>query len=125
MRHALWVIFAVVLCCTALGACRSEAEKPAGATGSVSKADELEPLELRDDTPHLLLTWVDDKGDFHVVQKIADVPESGKKLVRVVVTDKEAGTGKLVYVADLSQKQSDGTYRVSFTAGRSPRAAKS
>jgi glutaredoxin len=73
---------------------------------------ELPPLELRDDTPNLLLTWVDDKGDFHVCQKITDVPETARATVRVVVTDREAGTGQRVYVADLRNKSTAGGYAV-------------
>jgi glutaredoxin len=67
---------------------------------------------LRDDTPDLLLTWVDELGDFHVVQRIADVPEKARQSVRVVVTTREDGTGRLVYVANLASKAADGTYAV-------------
>ena len=76
------------------------------------KANELPPLELRDDTANLLLTWIDDKGDFHVVMKPADVPEGRRQQVRVVVTDRSEGTGSLVYVADLSKKEQNGAYAV-------------
>jgi len=76
------------------------------------KPNELPPLELRKDTKDLLLTWVDEKGDFHVVQKIADVPEKGRKQVRVVVATQREGTGRLVYVADLRKAKPDGTYPV-------------
>ncbi|HEY3234937.1 MAG TPA: glutaredoxin domain-containing protein [Polyangiaceae bacterium] len=83
----------------------------AAPAGSVSASDkQLPKLELRDDTSHLLLTWVDDKGDFHVVQKVPDVPAASRSKVRVVLTDREAGTGDLVYVADLNGKRPDGTY---------------
>ncbi len=81
-------------------------------TGTAPVAGQLPPLELRDDTASLLLTWVDDKGDFHVVQKLADVPQAARREVRVVVTTKVEGTGKLVYVADLTRKNPDGTYPV-------------
>jgi glutaredoxin len=73
---------------------------------------ELPRLELRDDTPNLLLTWVDDKGDFHVCQKVAEVPEAARTTVRVVVTDREAGTGQQVYVADLRNKNAASGYPV-------------
>jgi glutaredoxin len=92
--------------------------KPDGATGSSEKVDdspesnELPKLELRDETPDLLLTWVDDKGDFHVVQNPKDVPDVGREQVRVVITTKEEGTGRLVYVANLKNKAADGTYAV-------------
>jgi glutaredoxin len=67
---------------------------------------------VKADSPNLLLTWIDEKGDFHVVQKPTEVPTEGKKQVRVVVTDREAGTGELVYVADLNETAPDGTYRL-------------
>jgi glutaredoxin len=76
------------------------------------KPNELPPLELRDDIKDLLLTWVDEKGDFHVVQKVADVPEKARAQVRVVVATRREGTGRLVYVADLRQAKPDGTYPV-------------
>lgn len=68
----------------------------------------LPPLTIRDDTPNLMLTWLDDRGDAKVVLRPSDVPEHGKTLVRVIVTDKAAGTGDLFYVVDLTQKSSDG-----------------
>ena len=76
------------------------------------KAAELPPLEVKADSPNLLLTWVDDKGDFHVVMKPADVPSEGRAAVRVVVTSPEAGTGSLVYVANLNETTATGAYRL-------------
>jgi glutaredoxin len=67
-------------------------------------------LVLKDDTPDLLLTWLDKQGDFHVVQKPADVPSDARTQVRVVVTTLEAGTNELVYVADLGAPAADGSY---------------
>jgi glutaredoxin len=96
------------------GACKSKTEPSSGddPTGAKPTSSELPPIEVKDDTAGLLLTWIDDKGDFHVVMKPADVPEPGRKEVRVVVTGKEEGTEKLVYVADLTKKGADGTYPV-------------
>jgi glutaredoxin len=76
------------------------------------KANALPELNVKADTPNLLLTWIDDKGDFHVVQKPADVPPEGRKSVRIVQADKEAGTGDLVYVANLDETAPDGSYRL-------------
>jgi glutaredoxin len=94
-------------------ACRSPEpsadEKP---NAAAPRSDELPKLVVKADTPNLLLTWIDDKGDFHVVQKPADVPTTGRKQVRVVVTDKEAGTGETVYVANLDETTADGAYRL-------------
>src|SRR5262249_10240431 len=72
----------------------------------------LPPLVLKDDTPGALLTWIDDQGDFHVVEHVADVPEAGRETVRVVLADRKDGTGESVYVADLRTKASDGSYAV-------------
>lgn len=77
------------------------------------RSDALPQLTLRDDTEDLLLTWIDENGDFKVVQKIEEVPEGARERVRVVVTSQEAGTGRQIYVADLRQPQADGTYEVS------------
>jgi glutaredoxin len=70
----------------------------------------LPPLTLKDDTPDLMLTWLDDKGDTHVELRIPDVPAAGRSMVRVVVSDREDGTRDLFYVADLTKKRDDGAY---------------
>ena len=109
---ALIACLVVVLC--ALG-CRSRENPDATETRAAPgapKGNELPPLVVKPDTPNLLLTWVDDKGDFHVVMKPADVPPEGKKTVRVVVTDKNAGTGDLVYVANLDETTPEGAFRL-------------
>ncbi len=92
--------------------CGKESGEGGDPTGATPKTNQLPPLELRDDTPNLLLTWIDETGDFHVVQKPEAVPEKGRAEVRVVVTTREEGTGALVYVADLRKKNPDGTYPV-------------
>jgi len=96
-----------------LPACHKQAAPtPSDDTGAAPQAADLPPLEIKDDTPNLLLTWIDDKGDFHVVEKPADVPKEGRDNVRVVVTTREDGTGKLVYVANLNEVTPTGSYRV-------------
>lgn len=96
----------------------------AGSTGSLAgckrKDDGTSPtartlpaLVLRDDTPDLLLTWVDGKGDFHTGQRVDEVPEGARDAVRVVVTTRDEGAvTELVYVANLTAKRPDGTYPV-------------
>jgi len=83
--------------------------EPASAAPSSSS---LPPLVVKPDTPNLLLTWIDEKGDFHVVQKPSDVPATHRARVRVVVIDKPAGTADLVYVASLDETAPDGSYRL-------------
>jgi glutaredoxin len=80
-----------------------------------SKVLTLPALAITDDTTDLMLTWVDAKGDAHVVAKPADVPMEGRDQVRVVVTTKEDGTRDLFYVANLTVKNADGTYPVTTT----------
>lgn len=106
--------FLVLCLALALVGCSCNEERTDGTdpTGATPSANQLPPLELRDDTPNLLLTWIDDNGDFHVVQTPAAVPEKARKEVRVVVTTREEGTTDLIYVADLSKKNGDGTYPV-------------
>ena len=106
----LAVVFATLL---AASACKQKNQEQNQEPASAApKSNELPPLELRDDTPNLLLTWIDDKGDFHVVMKPGDVPEARRQQVRVVVTDRNDGTGGLVYVADLSRKEPNGSYPI-------------
>jgi glutaredoxin len=103
-----------VLACGVLfvGCHKQAAPTPSDDTGAAQQASELPPLEIKDDTPNLLLTWIDDKGDFHVVQKPSDVPKESRDNVRVVVTTREEGTGKLVYVSNMNEVTPTGSYRV-------------
>lgn len=110
-------VFAAAGCLLWLGAsaCRSHTDpssevEPSALAPAVSEA--LPPLELTDDTPNLLLTWLGEEGDFHVAETIEAIPPERRRQVRVVVTDRGAGTGQLVYVADLGAKQADGTYPI-------------
>ncbi len=110
ITHAFGLLLALSL---SLAGCRKQATPaPSDDTGAVPKPDELPPLELKEDTANLLLTWSDDKGDFHVVQKPAEVPKEGRAQVRVVLTTREEGTGKLVYVSNLNEVTPTGAYRV-------------
>jgi glutaredoxin len=111
MKRQALLVFAL-LCAQAATACKKPAgDQPQGA-GTAPKAAELPSLEVKADTPNLLLTWIDDKGDFHVAQKPADVPTEGRSTVRVVVTTREEGTGSLVYVANLDETTATGAYRL-------------
>ncbi|HEX3346219.1 MAG TPA: glutaredoxin domain-containing protein, partial [Polyangiaceae bacterium] len=83
-------------------------------SGATATADpEAAGVVLRDDSEGLLLTWIDDKGDFHVETRVADVPLMGRDSVRVVDPGKDEGThADRVFVADLRQARPDGTYPV-------------
>ncbi|WP_437479743.1 glutaredoxin domain-containing protein [Sorangium sp. So ce1014] len=81
-------------------------------TAPAQASAELPPLELRDETASLMLTWVDEKGDTHVELHPADVPAEGRSMVRAMLSDRTEGTRDVFYVADLTQKRPDGTYAV-------------
>jgi glutaredoxin len=106
------VFLALLSAFVLVAGCKKPSSDKPDDNGTTPKAAELPPLEVKADTPNLLLTWIDDKGDFHVVQKPADVPTEGRKTVRVVVTSREEGTGKLVYVANLDETTATGAYRL-------------
>jgi glutaredoxin len=68
--------------------------------------------QLTDETKDVMLTWVDDQGDFHVAQSISEVKESARAQVRVVFANRETDDPEQVLVADLRQKRADGTYAI-------------
>jgi glutaredoxin len=110
-RFSLWAWVAVALL-VAIGCKRRPSDELA--QESQEEANKLlPPLALTDDTPDLLLTWLDSRGDAHLVHKPADVAPEGRDRVRVVVTTKEDGQRGLFYVANLTTKNPDGTYPVS------------
>jgi glutaredoxin len=109
--YVLRALFFVCLCCA--GGCkRGDDPSSPRPVSAAPKSSALPALDVKADTPNLLITWIDDKGDFHVVQKPTDVPPEGRKQVRIVAADKEAGTGDLVYVANLDETTPDGAYRL-------------
>ncbi|MFO0550023.1 MAG: glutaredoxin domain-containing protein [Polyangiaceae bacterium] len=70
---------------------------------------ELPPLEFRDDTPDLVITYIDDAGATHVVSSPKGVPDAFKNLVRVDPQN-DTPTADPIYVADLGDVASDGHY---------------
>jgi glutaredoxin len=96
-----------------LGGCKQRPTDDLQQESAEEKTKTLPPLTLSDDTPDLLLTWIDARGDAHVANKPADVPPEGRDRVRVVVTTREEGNRSLFYVANLNAKNADGTYPVS------------
>lgn len=103
-RRVLLVLFLAI---AVLAGCH---KKEGGATAKPDQAS----IVVRDSSDGLLLTWIDDKGEFHVEQKVADVPMMGRDAVRVVDPNRDEGThdGE-VFVVDLRQARADGTYPVS------------
>ena len=110
MKRNRWALIALL---TASALAPLEAgcsHKKDDGTTPTSEQKSLPPLSISEDTPDLMLTWIDDKGEPHVEIHPADVPLEGRSLVRVIVSDREDGTKDLFYVADLAQKASDGSY---------------
>jgi glutaredoxin len=71
------------------------------------------PLPVVTDTStDLLFTWIDDKGDFHVEQKVADVPVGARDVVRIADPVKDPPKLDDVFVADLRNPGADGKYVV-------------
>lgn len=83
-------------------------KKDDGTTPAV--AGELPPLPFSDDTPNLMLTWIDGRGATHVEVSPGDVPAEGRRLVRVLLADREEGTRDPIYVVDLEQRGEGGAY---------------
>ncbi|HVJ20244.1 MAG TPA: glutaredoxin domain-containing protein [Polyangiaceae bacterium] len=116
MRRQLVVALLLALCTAQ--ACRHE-EKTDVATKANPAApsdNTLPPFTFGEATPNLLITWIDDKGDFHVVQKPSAVPQDARKTVRVVQVERDEGTGKLVYVSNLTETTPDGNFRTTTMA---------
>jgi glutaredoxin len=107
-----WALIFVVVAATCIAGCKRRPPPDDLGPEPVASAKPLPALVLTDDTPDLMLTWVDAKGEAHIADKIADVPFEGRDQVRVVVTTKEEGTGALFYVANLTNKNADQAYPV-------------
>ena len=67
---------------------------------------------VTDASTDVLLTWIDDKGEFHVEQKVADVPVGARDVVRVADPVKDPPKLDDVFVADLRNAGAEGAYPV-------------
>ncbi|MEM1032738.1 MAG: glutaredoxin domain-containing protein [Myxococcota bacterium] len=103
--HHPLVSLGLVLAMPVLGGGCDDREAEAGPA-----AETLPPLELRDDTADLLVTWVDERGGTHTETQLDRVPAGKRDLVRVIT--RAAGHGALFYVANLEEKAPDGRYAV-------------
>jgi glutaredoxin len=66
---------------------------------------------VRESSTGLSFTFVDDKGNYHVVDTTKEVPEADRALVRVMDAAHEPPEGS-IFVADLSKLKTDGTFAV-------------
>lgn len=107
VRALFLVLLQVVLLLVASACNRATVSPPTG------EAPSTPTLVVRDDSENLLLTWLDDVGNFHVERRVKDVPAPSRELVRIVDPDKEEGAhGDRIVVADLRAPRPDGTYAV-------------
>lgn len=95
-------------------ACQKGESANPGPEASPTAQQERPPFELKDSTTGVLLTWLDESGDFHVEESLAAVPEGRRNQVRVVQTERLEGTGDAVVVADLTQKDAEGRYALTM-----------
>jgi glutaredoxin len=108
-RLAAWLVVVAVIVPLALGSATG-CKRSSAATVTADPGDA--PI-VKPDSEGLLLTWIDDKGDFQVQTRVADVPMIGRDSVRVVDPNKDEGThADRVFVADLRQQGTDGTFPV-------------
>ena len=109
---AAWSVLVVVVAAFALGVVATVSGCHRAPAAVVTREDAALPFSVRDDSQGLLLTWIDEKGDFHVEQKVGDVPIVGRDAVRAVDPTRDDARGDTVYVADLRVASLDGTYPV-------------
>jgi len=76
------------------------------------KAEAVVLPVVTDTSTELLYTWIDERGEFHVEQKVADVPPAARDVVRVADPTKDPPSVEDVFVADLRNANPDGTYPV-------------
>lgn len=103
MRRAAIFGALLLLFLCACGEKKDDGTSPVGAPS-------LPALSIKEDTPDLLLTWVDSRGETHSALRPSEVPVEGKELVRVVVADREEGTRDPLYVVDLTKALADGSF---------------
>jgi glutaredoxin len=105
------LLFRTLLCLIALLGSGSACDRTTDEGTTPTAPEKLPPLTVRDATPELLFTWIDEEGGTHTSVSIAEIPAKNRELVRIVA--KDAGHGQMFYTADLRQKRADGTYGVS------------
>ena len=110
MKRTRWALVALLTASSIGTFAAGCSHKKDDGTTPTGEQKRLPSLTISDDTPDLMLTWIDEKGEPHVEIHPADVPAQGRAMVRVIVSDREDGTKDAFYVADLTHKGADGTY---------------
>ena len=103
----------VTLFASALQLSQAGCGKGSGSASAKEQGAEAKPgpPEVKEASQNLLLTWIDDAGEFHVEQKVSSVPEAGRALVRVVDPEKGAPP-EVVYLVDLRAPGPAGAFPV-------------
>jgi glutaredoxin len=107
--NGLRVVFGLAaIAALALGpsGCRKTASTSGGAAASAPTL----PV-VTDDATGLMFTWLDEKGEFHTGEKVADVPMVGRDQVRVMDPEHDDGSDPdRIFIVDLRQPGADGKY---------------
>jgi glutaredoxin len=89
-----------------MASCKEGGDDARGATDPSA----MPAVEFTEETPDLLITFIDDRGETHVVQRPSAVPRSSATYVRVDLADAPRAPGA-VYVSDLTSEAGGGQYR--------------
>ncbi len=102
---ALAVLFGLFVVAVVSGCHKAAAGASDGGSGSVTL-----PV-VSDTTTGLLFTWLDEKGEFHMGDKVSDVPMVGRDQVRVMDPEHDDGSDPdRIFIVDLRQAGADGNY---------------
>ncbi len=77
-----------------------------------------DPPPVSDASADLMFTWIDESGEFHVEQRVADVPAGARESVLVRDPARDPLSGDRAFVVDLRAPRPDGTYAVRIAANR-------
>jgi glutaredoxin len=97
-----FLTLALAILLAALGCHRTVAE---------ASANEALPIVTATSTD-LLLTWIDERGEFHVEQSVASVPVDQRDVVRVVDPSRDPPAQDRVFVANLGSIGPEGRFPV-------------
>jgi glutaredoxin len=100
----IWLVAITLTLACVIAACKR--------SGETAAEPAPPPPVVTDASGDLLFTWVDEKGEFHVEQRAADVPVTARDVVRVVDPSRDGPPGGDVWIADLRNLGPQGSYPV-------------
>lgn len=107
------MLFSVFLLFSALAACSCSSRSKVPDAGQILDGAEIPQLQVTDQSEQLLFSYLVVDGSFLTVDRISDVPAEARSRVIVIDTKlspEERQSSRLIYVADLTAKRSDGSY---------------